>query len=137
MKRLLLAAAFVLASVPAFAIDLTQQIKDVDGTIVGDQFSPNKQGTCADSTGKMTEDCLTVGKAVVHALLFSYQDEAQLSGEEKFKRGELARRIMNADHVVFTAEDTATIKKLVGKLYGPWVIVQVYGALDPATLPPK
>ena len=131
MKKILLAAALVLAFIPAaFALDLTTPITDVDGTPAVDQLSPHKGVKCGETADF---DCLTIGRAITHALLFSYKDE-QPSGEDKFRRGELARKIIGADKIDFTATQVTEIKPLVGKLYGPWTIVQIYNALDPSAV---
>jgi hypothetical protein len=63
---------------------------------------------------------LTLGKVAINALVAVYQDEANLSGEDKVKRWELALRIKGAKNgLELTVEEIALIKKLIAKAYGP------------------
>jgi hypothetical protein len=72
--------------------------------------------------------------ACVNALLFNHTDEQGLSGEEKLKRFQLAKRIQQAKTIEgtteVTAEEISLIKKLVAKLYGPVVLGPTYEALE-------
>lgn len=73
----------------------------------------------------------TVRGVVMDALVAAYQDEAQLSGEEKLKRWELAMKIKNAtDPTELSAEEISLAKKLVGKAYGALVVGQVWSVLE-------
>jgi len=73
----------------------------------------------------------TVRGVCIEALLATYNDEAQLAGEEKLKRWELAVKIKNAvDPVEITVEETSLIKLLVGKAYSPLVVGQVWKILE-------
>lgn len=74
---------------------------------------------------------VTVGVAVVNALLMENPDE-KVSGTEKVSRFNLARRIQNGegDSVEVTAEEISTMKDLVGKLYAPIVVGQVWEHLE-------
>lgn len=130
MKKIVLTAVLFLSTVvSAAALDLKQGFTDADGkTPVVDQLAPDKAATCGEAKGV---PCLTLGAALFHALLQSYSDEPSLSGEEKFKRGALAMKIMDKDAADFQPAEIAMLKTVVGKLYSPWVIVKVYGALEP------
>jgi hypothetical protein len=94
-------------------IDLTQELKDFDGKVI-----PSASGKPA-----------TVKGVVIDALIATYQDEANLGGEEKLKRWELASKINKGDFDL-TAEDIVLAKKLVGKAYGPLVVGQVWNILE-------
>ena len=73
----------------------------------------------------------TVRGVVIEALLATFNDEAQLSGEEKLKRWELASKIKNsADPVELTVEEISLAKRLVGKAYGPLIVGQTWKVLE-------
>lgn len=71
-----------------------------------------------------------VGKICIEALLATYADEAQLTGEEKIKRWELAVKIKGQDFIELAAEEIALIKQLVGKAYNPMVVGQTWEVLE-------
>jgi hypothetical protein len=79
---------------------------------------------------------LTLSGVVTTALLGTYPDE-QATGEEKFRRYQLAARIDNAGIQEVAAEEVALIKRLIGKGYPPIVVGPAYQALeqDPAPEP--
>lgn len=66
------------------------------------------------------------------ALCGTYQDEQNLAGDEKFRRGMLAMKLENGGAEQLKAEEIAEIKKLIGKAYGPWEVAQAWRLLDPA-----
>ena len=71
-----------------------------------------------------------------NALLASYQDEPNLSGEEKVKRFAIARKIEEQPKdPSLSAEDIALIKKLIAKAYNPLVTSDAWLLLDPASVP--
>ena len=73
----------------------------------------------------------TLGGVSVDALLATFQDEQNLSGEEKLKRWELAVKIKNGvDPVELSVEEIALIKKLIGKAYGPLISGQAWQMLE-------
>ncbi|MGU3661122.1 hypothetical protein [Methylobacterium fujisawaense] len=76
---------------------------------------------------------LTIGKAIVAALINVYPDEQSVSGEEKMRRFVLAQRIALGTDIDLTAEDTALAKKMVAKCYGTLVVGRVWAVLDPAS----
>jgi len=126
MKRLLL--AFVLLAVPANAADFSAKILDLNGkSFVDDVKCP------ADQTGKRPcDDETTLAVIAMRALLAPYQDEQNLSGEDKFKRFALAMKIKDGGEVPVSAEDIALLKKLIGKLYTPLVVGRAFPLLDPS-----
>lgn len=120
MKRILL-ASLMLAPVSAFALDWTQPIYDSNNAPIPD----------CDKDHPGCGEVFTLGKAATTALFGSYQDEPNLAGEEKFKRATLAMRLKDAKDYTPTAEDIATIKKLVAKAFAPIVVMRVWRAVDP------
>ena len=81
---------------------------------------------------------LTLGTVAINALLGTYPDE-QASGEEKFKRYQLAERISAAGPQDVSVEEVALIKRLIGKGYPPMVVGPAWLALenDPAPVEPN
>ena len=74
---------------------------------------------------------LTLKITTVNALLATFSDEANLSGEDKLKRFELAQ-VVNAstDPVDLIAEDVALIKKLIAKAYATLIVGQAWKMLE-------
>lgn len=124
-KTILLASAALtlLATAPAAALDFTRSLQAPDGKIIVDDLLPEKP-------------TLTLGTAAYHALLFVYPDEQALTGEEKFQRAQIAVKVRATGDVTLTAEETATVKKVLAKLYGPSIVYATWQLLDPATKPP-
>lgn len=76
-------------------------------------------------------EVLTIGAAIVNALLLSYPDEQGLPGDQKVKRFRLAERFM-AEDVEVSNQEAADIEYLVAKAYGPLVVGRVFKALERA-----
>ena len=73
----------------------------------------------------------TLRSACVAALLAQFEDEKNLSGEEKLKRWELAVTIKNSsDPAELKAEEIALIKKLIGKAYAAIIVGQTWKFLE-------
>ena len=102
-------------------IDFTSVLFDFDGVALVD---PTVQ---ADK-----KQLLTLGRAASHALCASYSDEQNLSGDEKFRRGMLAYEIRENKSAELKAEDIATIKNLISKMFGAAVVFRAWPMLDPA-----
>lgn len=85
----------------------------------------------------MPQDCekekppLLLGKVARRALLATYPDEPNLSGEEKYKRGKLADRLWLNGKETLSVEDVALLKKLISKGYGPLIVTRALDLLDP------
>lgn len=73
---------------------------------------------------------MTLGTVSVNALMGQFADEQGLSGEEKFRRYQLAERITAAGVQEVSAEEVALIKRLIGKAYGPILVGPAYIALE-------
>jgi hypothetical protein len=82
-----------------------------------------------------SEEHLTLGAASIRALVVNYDDERNLSPQDKFKRGELAHRIHNATTLELKSDEITLIKNLIGKAYGPLVIFRAWPLLDAAETP--
>lgn len=79
---------------------------------------------------KYGEKALALKVPAVNALMGAYEDERNLSGEEKVKRYDLAMRITSITEPDLTAEETALIKKLIAKAYSPLVVGQAWKMLE-------
>lgn len=73
----------------------------------------------------------TLRSVAIAALTAVFNDETHLSGEEKFARYELARKIHSATpEEEFSVEEIALVKKLIGKGFPPLVIGPAFLILD-------
>lgn len=122
MRKFLICASLLLTS-PAWAIDFSQKIRSLEGVPV-----------CAVEI-KPTEECpadkhFTLALAARNALFSQFEDEKNLSGEDKYKRAALATTIGNGGEVKLKAEDVALLKKLIGKAYGPLLVLQAWNMLE-------
>jgi hypothetical protein len=73
----------------------------------------------------------TLKKASIESLLAIYQDEQNLSGEDKLKRWQLATKINGSNGPAeFTVEEVALVKKLIGKAYNPLITGQAWTILE-------
>ena len=75
------------------------------------------------------KDQATIGKLVVEGLLAPDQ---QASGAEKMLRYKMAVRIvdLHPDNNVFTVEEAAKIKDVIGRCYSPLIVGRVYEAIE-------
>lgn len=75
---------------------------------------------------------MTIGDVFIHALT-EYADNA--SGEVKIQRVELAERIADAmevnEEIALSVEERAQLKTIVGRMFVPVIVQQVWRALDP------
>lgn len=103
-------------------INFNQTLKGFDGKVI-------QTGGDAKSSRPMT-----LGDAAIVALETPIEDDRKDTGDEKFKRDMLARKIyLDAPSVVLTVEETALIKERIGKIYGPIVVGATWPLIDPAT----
>lgn len=120
----------------AFATDAPREI-DLTVVLANYRGESIKDTTTAEPDDKDCSRCspLTLGHAAAYALSTPFSDEA-VTPEQKFARGALAMRVMNATTARLTAEEISVIKRCIGKAYPPMVIVRAFPLLDPnATAP--
>lgn len=80
---------------------------------------------------KPLERTVTLSGIATNALLANYEDERNLSGDDKVKRFKLAQQINDADgEVEVTAEQVSLLKSLIAKGYTPLVVGQAYEILE-------
>jgi hypothetical protein len=70
----------------------------------------------------------TIKHFVVNAL--ALVNGEQVSGEEKMKRYKLAMRLNEGGKQEFTPEELALIKSVIGVMYSPLIVGQVYEWAD-------
>lgn len=123
MRFLMIIVASVLFLAPARAaeVDFTTPLAQLDGKPF---LGPD---------GKPVET--TLGSVAETALLGSYADEQNLSGEDKVKRFYLANKIHNNRAASLTTEEVTLIKRLIAKTYNPLVVGLAWTILDPASVP--
>lgn len=73
---------------------------------------------------------MTLGAVSVNALMGQFADEQAITGEEKFRRYQLAERVSDAGVQDVSAEEIALIKRLIGKAYGPVLVGPAFKALE-------
>lgn len=94
-------------------INVNVNLKDFDGTDLAEGGKP-----------------LTVKRVLINACCSPVQGE-NIDGVEKYKRYKLADRISKNDEAQLSAEDIVLLKTLVGKLYFPLIVGQIYDLLEP------
>ncbi len=120
-----------LASAHAGEVNMGQVLLSEKGTPAPDPFEQTKEDQeCAKCAP------LTLGVAIAHALVAQQQDERDLDPLQKWARGVLAMKAREGQPMTLTAEETSVIKKLMGKLYGPVIVMQAFPLLDPSEKPP-
>lgn len=100
-------------------VDFGQPLKTLDGVVIVD----------ADKSDETSQVEVTLKTVAINALTAAYADEKDLSGEDKLKRWELARKIHGGNNEV-SAEDVSLLKKLIGKAYGVAIVGPAYGMLE-------
>lgn len=121
MRTLLI---LLLLLTPAYAIDFGK-------TLIHDDGKPICSIETKDGAECPEGKALTLRIAARNALRFSFPDERDVSGDDKYKREELGQALTGANEIKLKAEDIALIKKLIAKLYGPIVVYQAWNILDP------
>lgn len=99
-------------------------------TVLKDQDEKPLQDTMAMQANGEIVIALTLGRAASHSLNMQHQDEQNLSGEDKFKRGKLAFEIRDNVSAVLKAEEISLIKRQIAKLYTPIVVYRAWPLLD-------
>jgi hypothetical protein len=119
----------IASSARATEIDFTKPITQLDGKPL------------LDAAGKPVDT--TLAMVAETALLASYQDEQNLSADDKIKRFGIAKKISDAaanqlqahGKVELSVEELAMLKKLIAKAYNPLITGRAFEILDPASMP--
>ena len=93
-------------------VNFKETFKDIEGNEILDD-------------GKAT----TLQTVAINALMATYTDEQNLSGEDKLKRWKMSQRIFGGEED-FSIEDVALLKKLIGKAYSTIIVGQAYEMLE-------
>lgn len=116
MKKFLGAAVIILlATSSAFALDLSVQMKQLNG----EPFIENNEP-------------VTLKRVIVTALTAQYPDEQTLSGQVKFDRYRLAMKVQNEKDPVLSVEELKMVKELIGKGFNAIIVGQAWKAIDPS-----
>ena len=136
------ALAVVLAIGPARALSLVEAVTSA-GAPVADDLAPGKTTPGKRCGDEGERPCLTVDRAIVHALLMCSGpplcQKQTPDGETKYRRSKLAERI-EADPigVALAPDEVTTIETLVGEMYSPVVVRAVWDRLGPpSSVAPK
>lgn len=78
----------------------------------------------------MNEKEATLKDVTIEALMGLLEEEKGISGEEKFKRYELAMKIKGGGIVDISVDDVSLIKRLIGKMFTPLVVGQAWEMLE-------
>lgn len=125
MKTLLILISLGCLVLPAqnpHKIDFTQALTGMDGKPMpsNDPKSPT----------------VTLGDVAIMALEALLEEDKGMTGADKFKNDELARKVYKAKAATLSVEDIALIKMRIGKVYGPSVVGAAWRLLDPSTASP-
>ena len=77
-----------------------------------------------------SDGLLTIRAVSCSALTADFQDEQDLSGEEKVRRQKLATQIYQESTVTMTIEDVALVRQLINKGYGTAIVGSAWPLLD-------
>ncbi len=110
-------------------IDFTTPILDLDSVPLR---TVNQDGT-------PTDQFLLLSKVCCDALLASYKDEENLSGDDKCRRVALALKIKGStpEGLDLKSEEKVELKKLVNKAWGVLVVFRAFELIEGATASAK
>ncbi len=102
-------------------IDFTQTLKDLDGKPL--PFNAEGKLPTVATLGQISKD----------ALVNMLPEDQQATGASKYDHWMLAQKVYpDKKDVVLNAEEIATIKERIGKMYAPLVVGPAWRMLDPA-----
>lgn len=107
------------AQVQARHIDFTKELHGLD------------EKPILSSDGKTP---FTLGEVCVNALELSSPEDKNITGVDKLKMYELAKKIYKNKDAVLTAEEVTLIKDRVAKYYATIVVGPAFEILDPASV---
>ena len=116
-------------------VDFSYQFIGREGEILKEPFGEKQRMLCEECLKNEGElravRAVTLKRVAISALDAIYENERNLEGEEKHKRGILADRIYLAKEPIdLTAEEISLIKKLIGKGFSPLIVSQSYKILE-------
>ncbi len=76
---------------------------------------------------------VTLGMVACQALLATYPNETDISGDEKVRRFRLAEVAVAGGAQDVKIEDVTMLKKLIALAYAPLVVGRAYDIIDPPT----
>lgn len=114
-------------------VDVTQNILALDSTPVTVlERSPDPTMTCPTCGQPHMELAeVTIRKVFINALLGMYQEDRNLTAEERMQRADLAQRVYSQDECELSIQEAALIQKLLNRTeLRPHVFAQAYRALE-------
>jgi hypothetical protein len=103
---------------------------DMEGNELRDQIPSGQKNVMGQDILK-EGPALTLKTVAINALVATYQDETNLSGEEKLSRWELAGKIKKSSGAAdLSVEEVSLVKKLIGKAYGTLICGQAWKVLE-------
>ena len=111
-------------------VKVTDAIVSLKGEAIQEDVVKEK-----DTEGKPTKvvkEDVTVGKLIIKALMASYRDDDQCSGEDKIKRFTISSKVQESKgEVELSTDDISFVKKYVNKAgYNPLAYTRVHEALE-------
>ena len=114
-------------------INVTKVMTELGGAVIdvptGSVAGVDMCKKCAEAWSKSVQP-LTLRLVCTRALT-SMQNSQGLTGEQKFERAELARRIYNEETPSLSAPEVTMIKDVIGSYDGPLIVLQAFELLDP------
>jgi hypothetical protein len=127
MKKLFAIAILLAGAALAVAQETPRHI-DFNKPLIGLDEKPIPN---LDKDGKVLGTVI-LSDVAVGALEAQLDEDRASTGQQKFERDTLARKIYKAKSVVLTAEELDLIKTRIGKAYGSQVVGAAWRLLDPA-----
>ena len=122
-------------------IDFNYKFVNLDGTVI-----PERPPEMEEVNGKQVEKKsppFTLRTACVNVLVMREMEKRgerakELTGNEKVKRYELAKKIFKSTGLVdLEAEQVTLLKELIGNIYPPITVGQAFEILDPHSVDEK
>lgn len=122
-------------------IDFNQPIRDLEGNPIEED---EEVQVVAQSNGKPevvrqvkkifnkdgTVKLVTLKAVCARALTAMFKDEQNLPAEKKVLRFTLAQKVVTAaDPIEISSEEVVLLKEVVGKMFAPLIVGQVFGIL--------
>ena len=107
-------------------VNVTTVLHDIEGI-------PLRDAAIKDTEGRILrpERDFTLRKACTEALQANGLAGDTLDGEERYRRYQLAIKIMTDDSPDLSAEEIAKLKRVIGLAFGAVVVGRAYEILDP------